>query len=100
MTYSVSVLGGVGWQFLDDDGNPLAGGKIATFLAGTTTPAPTYTDDSGAASNPNPIILDSAGRPPEQIWLDTGIRYKFRLLTFDDVEIRTYDNVYGVEEAV
>lgn len=96
MTISLSALGGVGWQFLDNNGDPLVGGQIAIFLAGTTTPAATYTDSVGATTNPNPLVLDSAGRPPEQIWLDDAVRYKFRLLDATDVEIRTYDNVYGI----
>lgn len=99
MAYSVSVLGGVGWQFLNDDANPLAGGKLGTYLAGTTTPAQTFTDGSGATANPNPVILDSAGRPPEQIWLPDGVRYKFVLLDALDVVIRTYDDVYGVQKS-
>jgi hypothetical protein len=99
MSVSLSALGGAGWQFFDDSGVPLAGGKLATYLAGTTTPAPTYTDSTGTTPNPNPVILDAAGRPPEQIWLTDGTLYKFRVLDALDVEIRTYDNLYGMAAA-
>jgi hypothetical protein len=49
-------------QFVDPNGKPYAGGKLATYVAGTTTPKATWTDIAGTASNGNPIVLDSAGR--------------------------------------
>ena len=36
-------------QFFDANGNPLAGGKVYTYAAGTTTPIVTYTDSTGAS---------------------------------------------------
>jgi hypothetical protein len=99
MTVSLSALGGAGWQFFDDSGIPLAGGKLGTYEAGTTTPAPTYTDSAGTTPNANPIILDAAGRPAAQIWLDDTLTYKFVVLDALDVEIRTYDNIYGIAAA-
>lgn len=50
-------------QFFDNSGVPLAGGKIFIYQPGTTTKMNTYTDSSLGTVNPNPIILDSAGRP-------------------------------------
>lgn len=49
-------------QLFDDDGDPLAGGKIYTYEADTTTPKATYTDSTENTANPNPVVLDSAGR--------------------------------------
>ena len=49
--------------FLDTAGRPLAGGKICTYAAGTTTPQATYTDSTAGTANDNPIILNSAGLP-------------------------------------
>lgn len=49
-------------QFCDADGNPYAGGSIATFVPGTSTPKQTWLDPLQAALNTNPIILDAAGR--------------------------------------
>jgi hypothetical protein len=46
---------------------PLAGGKVCTYNAGTTTPAATYVDNGGVIQNTNPIILDSSGFAT--IWL-------------------------------
>ena len=98
MTVNLSYFAGAGWQFFDDNGNPLSGGKLYTYLAGTTTPAVTYTSVTGATANPNPIILDAAGRPPEEVWTTTGVNYKFLVKNFNDVTIRTYDNLGGIND--
>jgi hypothetical protein len=93
MTVALSLFAGAGWQFLDNNGNPLSGGLIHVYLAGTTTPTPTYTSSTGSTQNTNPIVLDSAGRPPEQIWTDPLLTYKFTVSTSGGVLIRTYDNI-------
>ncbi len=49
-------------QFCDADGNPYAGGSVATYVPGTTTPKQTWVDPGEAALNTNPVILDAAGR--------------------------------------
>ena len=46
---------------LDLDGNPLAGGLIQFYLAGTTTPEPIYADVNGDAELSNPVVLDTSG---------------------------------------
>lgn len=51
-----------GTQFFDDSGNPLAGGKVYYYQAGTTTLQTTYSDSGGTTPNANPLTLDSAGR--------------------------------------
>lgn len=66
-------------QFSDDDGNPLAGGKVCTYISGSNTPQATYTDFTGTSQNTNPVILDSAGRA--QIWYDTTKDYRIVLRT-------------------
>lgn len=99
MPYSLSILGGAGAQFFDNSGVPLAGGKLNVYRAGTTTPTPSYTTSAGTTPNSNPIVLDSAGRPPEQIWLDDSINYKFVVTDALDVVITTQDNLYGVAAA-
>ena len=93
MTVSLSPLGGAGWQFFDDNGDPLSGGKLYTYAAGTTTPATTYTTSDGGTPNTNPIILDSAGRVPQEIWLTDGVTYKFALYTSTDTQIWVKDNI-------
>lgn len=77
-------------QFLDANGNPLAGGKVYSYAAGTTSPLTTYTDVSGGIPNTNPVILDSRGEA--EIWLGVA-SYKLKLTTATDVEIWTVDNI-------
>ena len=76
----------------DASGNPLAGGKVHTFAAGTTTPKATYTTQAGNVANANPVILDSTGRA--SIWLGSGA-YKFVVTDSADAAAPdgTVDNV-------
>jgi hypothetical protein len=98
MAVSLSPIGGAGWQFFDNNGAPLTGGKLYTYAAGTTTPQATYTTNSGSTAHANPIILDSAGRVSAggQIWLTVGLSYKFALKTSVDVQIWSADNITGI----
>jgi hypothetical protein len=91
---SLSIFGGVGAQFFDNNGNPLSGGKIESYEAGTSTPLPTYTSSTGSTAHTNPIILDSAGRVPSggEIWNELQL-YKFVLKTSTNVTLATFDNV-------
>ena len=93
MSVNLSAFGGVGWQFFDNNGVPLAGGLIYTYEAGTTTPQATYTTSAGTIAHTNPIVLNSAGRVPGgEIWL-LSANYKFVLQTSAAVLIATYDNI-------
>src|SRR3954466_15483042 len=49
-------------QWSDANGTPYAGGTIATYVPGTSTPKATWLDPGQAALNTNPVILDAAGR--------------------------------------
>ena len=98
MAYNLSAFAGAGAQFFDANGDPLVGGKIFSYLAGTTTPAATFTDALGSASNTNPIILDAAGRTPNSIFLSAGVVYKFELKTSTDTLIGTYDSIPGIDD--
>ena len=95
MAVNLAFIGGAGWQFFDDNGDPLSGGKIYTYAAGTTTPLVTYTSRDGVTPNTNPIILDAAGRTPQQIWSTEGLLYKYVVKASDDTLIRTWDNIGG-----
>lgn len=95
-TVTLSVFAGVGAQLFDNNGDPLSGGKLYTYEAGTTTPLVTYTSSTGSTPHTNPIILDAAGRVPSgEIWLDYTKQYKFVMKTSTDVLIASYDNIGG-----
>jgi len=98
MAVNLSPVGGVAAQFFTNTGAVLTGGKIYTYAAGTTTPAATYTSSNGAIAQPNPVVLDAAGRVPNsgEIWLTDGVVYKFVLKDANDVLIATYDNITGI----
>lgn len=78
-------------QFFNASGQPLVGGKVYTYAAGTSTPLATYQDSSGTVSNTNPIILDSRGEC--NLWLLPTTAYKFVLKDSADVLIWTVDNI-------
>lgn len=75
-------------QFFDQSGNPLSGGLISTFTAGTTTPQAAFTDSTGVTPLSNPVVCDSAGRA--QIWLSAAA-YKFVIKTSAGVTLQTID---------
>jgi hypothetical protein len=79
-------------QFFDSNGDPLVGGKLYTYAAGTTTPLATYTSAAGDTTNTNPIILNSRGEA--NVWISAA-QYKFVLKTSTEVEIWTVDNIGG-----
>ena len=64
-------------SFKDSNGNPLAGGLLYTYAAGTSTAQSTYIDSMGVTANTNPIILNSRGEAA--VWLTAGLAYKFIL---------------------
>lgn len=98
MSINISYLAGAGAQFFDSNGDPLAGGLLYTYNAGTTTPVSTYTSRLGVAFNTNPIVLDAAGRTPAEIWLNGGSLYKFVLKDSTFVQIGSYDNIPAVND--
>lgn len=81
-------------RFFDANGNPLSGGKVHSYQAGTTTPQATYTDSTGATPNANPVILDANGEAA--IWLDVALSYKFVIKNSSDVDQFTTDGVIGL----
>jgi hypothetical protein len=93
MSVTLSPLAGAGWQFFDNNGIPLAGGLLYTYAAGTTTPLTTYTTFSGNIAQANPIVLDSAGRLSNELWITVGYGYKFVLKDATGVQIGSWDNI-------
>lgn len=80
-------------QFLDSNGNPLSGGLVESFEAGTTTPLSTFTSRDADVANSNPVVLDADGRA--QIWLTANVPYKLVLKNAFGVIQDTIDNYYG-----
>lgn len=81
-------------QFFDTNGLPLSGGKLYSYIAGTTTPQATFTDKSEGTPNTNPVILDANGRA--NVWIGDALIYKFILKDSLDSTILTVDNVANV----
>ncbi len=77
----------------DDDGNPLSGGKLYSYEAGTSTPKATYSDSLFTVPNTNPVILDARG---EAVVFMTG-NYKLILTDPDDVTIWSMDNIEDIQ---
>lgn len=96
-TYFLSPISTI-LQYFTDTGVVLAGGKINTYAAGTTTPTDTWTDSTGVVKNANPITLLSNGRLPNvQIWQKGGVPIKAVITDASNNQIGpTFDQIYGV----
>lgn len=79
----------------DNNGNPLAGGQLFTYAAGTTTPIPSYTDSTGGTPNSNPVILNSRGEA--NVWLTPNVAYKLQLADSAGNVIWTVDQVINAQ---
>lgn len=84
------------YQAFDDNGDPLSGGFLYTYEAGTTTPKATYTTADGDIQNSNPVELDASGQA--NVWLGDG-GYKFILKDADLNTIFTTDDIGGSSNA-
>jgi len=79
-------------RFFDANGAPLAGGLVYTYIAGTTTPLATYSDQE-ITPNTNPVVLDANGEA--DIILAAASTYKIVLKDSAGVTQWTVDNVSG-----
>lgn len=77
--------------FDPDTGAFLVGGKLQSYVCGTTTPTSTYADSTGTVANANPAILDGSGEAA--VWLDPSVCIKLVLKDSSDSVIFTLDNV-------
>lgn len=88
-----------GQQF-DANGDPLSSGEIFVYLAGTSTPATTYTTQAGGTPNTFPIDLNTLGVNEDgEIWLIGGSSYKFVIKDAAGVTLRTLDNMSGINDS-
>jgi hypothetical protein len=78
-------------QQFDMDGEPLSGGFLFFFAAGTTTPQSAFQDQLLSIVFPNPIVLDASGRVPMFYLADGNI--KIRLTDKSGVVVIAADNL-------
>lgn len=80
-------------QWFDNSGDPLNGGKVYIYVAGTTTNEtsyPTYDDAlAGTNANANPVVLDANGRA--QVWLQSERQYK--VVVKDSTDATTFQTM-------
>lgn len=88
------------FQYFNDLGVILSGGKIHTYVAGSSTPQNTYTDITGGSLNANPIILAANGRLNNvQIWQAGGVNLKIVVTDANDNQIGpVFDQVSGIND--
>jgi parallel beta-helix repeat protein len=83
-------------QFIDSNGDPLGGGKVYFWEAGTSNFKNTYPTEADALAetspNTNPVVLDSSGKAA--MFLVPGGVYKYELTTSADVSVEgPIDNI-------
>jgi len=86
-------------------GAPAVGNQLFFYVAGSVnTKQTTYTDSTGTVANTNPIILNSLGQPPNEIWFTAGQSYKVVFAPSTDTDpptspIWTIDNLRGINDS-
>ncbi len=90
-------------QLIDSNGDPVVGGYIYTWAAGTSTPKNTYDDYALTTPNPNPIRTGNDGTPsnggtPIDVYLDGA--YKIDIRDANNVSFAGYpvDNVISLSD--
>ncbi|WP_341918697.1 hypothetical protein [Polaromonas sp. YR568] len=95
MSYYLSPIGNS--QIIDANGDPMVGGTISTFLAGTSTTSTTYTDDTGGTSQGVVMTLNSLGYPTNgPVWMLGGVPLKFIIKNAAGVTQSTFDDISGI----
>lgn len=85
-------------QFFDANGDPLAGGKLYWYLAGTSTPSPAYSDAALLVPLTNPVVLDAGGWAPAMYL--AALTYKAVLTDALDVTLWTQDNIASIGQLI
>lgn len=87
-------------KYTDAAGNPIAGGSVTIYYAGTTSLAATYQDRALSIANTNPITLDANGEC--LVWVDDTFSYKELVKDANGTTFSGYpvDNIRGAGAAV
>lgn len=99
-TYSLSPVPAM--QFLNMNGQPLNGGFVYTYQAGTLNPLTAYSDANGTAF-PNPIQLNAGGFPQNAsnavsgIFLPVRTAYKFCITDQFGAQQYCIDNIENTQ---
>jgi hypothetical protein len=96
-------------QFFDSSGNPLSGGTLNTFVAGTSTALATYPTNAdaiaGTNANSTAISINASGYPSSSntiigVFLKPGKQYKFVLKDSAGSTIYTLDNISNLTDSI
>lgn len=88
---SVNLCPAVNYRSLTLAGAPNAGGKLYTYVSGTTTNQASYTTYLGNVQNSNPVTFDANGMAA--VWLDDTLTYTLLETDSAGTTIRTVDGV-------
>ncbi len=80
-------------QRVNLDGRPVSGAKLYTYVTGTSTPKPVFTDPALTTAHTNPVNADASGTFPS-MYPEGGL-YRLVLTDAADVVIYTDDDVEG-----
>src|SRR5574337_540338 len=85
----VSLINILASGAIDSDGNPVSGGSVTFYEAGTTTKTIVYQERELENAHPNPATLDSAGR----LIAFSSERLKLVISDSEGTTVSTIDNV-------
>ncbi len=58
---AAALLPEIRWRAIDEDGEPIAGALLYSWIAGMSTPLATYSDSDLTIANTNPVVADGGG---------------------------------------
>lgn len=96
--YLVPGVFGAGGQVLDTNGKPASGALVNTYAAGTTSTVQVFTTSVGNVAAANPVVCNSDGRLPYELWQTAGQSIKITVTDSLLNTLGTYDNLTGVND--